>query len=263
MNDGEFRNIVLKYYEKHGRVLPWRDDPSPYAVLVSELMLQQTQVDRVVPKFQEFMQKFPSIELLATASLGAVLVAWQGLGYNRRAKFLHDTAKDISQRGYFPTSSAELTTLPGVGKNTTGAILAYAFNEPVAFVETNIRTVYFHHFFQDKTDVSDAEVLTVVEKTLDRQHPRAWYWALMDYGTYLKSQGFGRNTASKHYTKQAAFRGSVRELRGAIIRELSKRALTLDTLQQIVPDPRLQGVLDKLLQEGLVVTNGNWYMLPA
>ncbi len=263
MNDGEFQDIVHTYYDQHKRVLPWRDDPSLYKVLVSEFMLQQTQVERAVPKFQEFMQKFPNIERLATASLGEVLAAWQGLGYNRRAKFLHETAKEIVQKGHFPTTAAELTTLPGVGKNTAGAILAYAYNQPVVYVETNIRTVYFHHYFQDRTDVSDAEVLTVVERTLDRKHPREWFWALMDYGTYLKSQGYGRNMVSKHYTKQAAFRGSVRELRGAIIRELSKQGLDLDILRQTIPDERLAAVLEKLVQEGLVVQNGNRYALPV
>ncbi len=264
MTTKEFQDIVWGYYQQYGRHhLPWRNSPSPYQVLVSEMMLQQTQVERVTPKFQEFMQTFPNIETLAQAPLGDVLNAWQGLGYNRRAKYLHEAAKMIFQKGHFPADAAELTTLPGVGKNTAGALLAYAFNQPVVYVETNIRTVFLHHYFTDQAAVSDGELLEVVADTLPTKNIREWYSALMDYGTYLKSQGAGNISRSKQYKKQSQFSGSVRQLRGAVIRELSKGGQTVDTLSAAVSDDRLGDVILQLEQEGLVVRTEGVYGLPA
>lgn len=141
----DFRSRVWDNYDHQRRAMPWRDDHSFYAVLVSELMLQQTQVTRVIPKFHEFMRRFPTIEILADAPLADVLIAWQGLGYNRRAKYLHEAAKAIVLCGV-PQTRDELIALPGIGANTAGAIMAYAYNKPEAFVETNIRTVYLHEF---------------------------------------------------------------------------------------------------------------------
>jgi A/G-specific adenine glycosylase len=170
----EFREIVWDYFRAHRRNMPWRDNPAPYHVLVSELMLQQTQVSRVVPKFIEFMHRFSSIDDLAKAPLAEVLDAWSGLGYNRRAKFLHAAAQQIvgMHKGVIPDDFENLVTLPGIGQNTAGAILAYAFNRPVVFIETNIRTVYFHHFFGDAEGVDDKDLLPLVEQTLDRDHPQ-------------------------------------------------------------------------------------------
>jgi A/G-specific adenine glycosylase len=145
----EFQEMIWDKARQHYRKMPWRDNTDPYNVLVSELMLQQTQVDRVIPKFELFMLTFPSILSLSKASLADVLIAWNGLGYNRRAKYLHESAKKIVSdfEGKIPQSYEKLTSLPGVGPNTAGAILAYSYNQPVVFIETNIRTVYFHHFF--------------------------------------------------------------------------------------------------------------------
>ncbi|HET9174252.1 MAG TPA: hypothetical protein VFN56_03145, partial [Candidatus Saccharimonadales bacterium] len=143
----EFRAVVWRHYEAHGRHdLPWRQPNAagrfdPYAITVSECMLQQTQVSRVLGKYQEFLAQFPTVAALANADLGAVLRVWSGLGYNRRAKFLWQTAQLVlsSSSQQFPRSLPELVALPGIGANTAGAILAYAFNEPAVFVETNIR----------------------------------------------------------------------------------------------------------------------------
>ena len=262
MTTAEFQEIVWEYYRVHGRELPWRDNPTPYYVLVSELMLQQTQVDRVIPKFHEFIAKFPDAERLAVASLADVLVAWQGLGYNRRAKFLHEAAKAIAERGSFPETFDELVKLPGIGKNTAGAILAYAFEQPVAYVETNIRTVYLHHYFADRFDVTDTELLEIIERTLDREHPREWYSALMDYGTYLKKQGYGRNNASKHYKKQPPLKGSIREVRGRIIKELTVKTYSKEALAKAVhADERFEPALEQLVGEGLVRRVGRSYSL--
>ena len=244
--------------------MPWRDDHQPYYVLVSELMLQQTQVDRVIPKFLAFIERFPTVHSLAEASLGDVLQLWSGLGYNRRAKFLHHAAQKIVADfgGIIPETITELKTLRGVGENTAGAILAYAYNQPVVFIETNIRTVFFHHFFQDETDIDDKILVRIVEDTLDEEHPREWYWALMDYGTYLKKQGVGRIKQSKHYVKQPPLKGSVREIRGLIIKNLLEQPLGKEALQSKLPhDDRFVKALGDLLREGLVVEKNNTFSL--
>ena len=259
----ELQEDVWQYARAHGRShLPWREDPAPYKVLVSELMLQQTQVERVAPKFNVFLETFPDVAALAEAPLSEVLIVWQGLGYNRRAKFLHQAAKEIVQLGKFPTTKEELVRLPGVGPNTAGAILAYAFNEPVVYIETNIRTVFIHHFFADRFDVDDKELLPFIEAALEREHPREWYSALMDYGTHLKRQGFGKNSSSKHYKKQSQFKGSVREMRGRIIRALSEGTLSMVELRRVVEaDGRFERALAEVVEEGLVVNRNSLYAL--
>ncbi len=263
MRVDEFRELVWQKGRALYRDMPWRDDPSFYHVLVSEIMLQQTQVPRVLVKFAEFMERFPTIEILAEASLADVLRVWQGLGYNRRAKFLHETAKQIAANGQ-PERLEELVKLPGIGRNTAAAIMNYVYEIPTAFVETNIRTVYFHHFFADRQDVSDKELLAIVAATMDAEHPREFFWALMDYGAELKSQGQGRLTASKHYKKQSPLAGSVREVRGQIVRQLSKQACTLSQLKEnIAADERFEKALDGLVKDGLVKCSGNIIHLTA
>lgn len=265
-----FRNTAWDYYHVHGRHdLPWRlpltgtNAFDPYAILVSELMLQQTQVARVLPKYQQFMGQFPSVEALNRAQLSTVLRTWSGLGYNRRAKFLHQAAEEIVEQygNEFPKQLAELIKLPGVGINTAAAIQAYAFNQSVVFVETNIRTVFIHHFFHDQTKVADEDILDLVSQTLDHEHPREWYWALMDYGAYLKQTIGNLTRQSQSYVKQSTFQGSRRQIRGQVIRLLSLRSCTRTTLQQHVPDERLEGVLDELLAEHLIRKIGKHYQL--
>lgn len=241
--------------------MPWRSDTRPYYVLVSELMLQQTQVARVIPKFESFIAAFPDEQAVANAELAAVLRQWQGLGYNRRAKFLHQAAKAIVERGNFPQTLDELVQLPGVGKNTAGAILAYSFNQPIVFIETNIRTVYIHHFFADRTDIDDKELLPIIETTLDHEHPREWYWALMDYGSYLKTTIGNLSKNSRHYTKQSAFHGSVRQLRGQVLRVLADGDQTYDQLYAVIGDKRLIIVLDDLVKEALIQHKHDRYYL--
>ncbi len=256
----DFQDVVWGYYRENGRAMPWRSDPSPYKVLVSELMLQQTQAARVIPKFDAFMYTCPDFASLASMTLGGVLELWSGLGYNRRAKFLHQTAQTViaDYGGVLPNTLTELVKLPGIGKNTAGAILAYAYNQPVVFVETNIRTVYFHHFYPDSHDlVSDKALEILVEQTLDRENPREWYWALMDYGTYLKKTAGGRLTSSKHYTKQSPLKGSLREMRGRILKVLVKGVYSESELRKTVQaDERFEPALDSLLREGFIERNG-------
>lgn len=252
----QFRKTVWEYYQDNQRVMPWRDDPTFYHVLVSEIMLQQTQVERVRVKYAEFLTLFPSIESLAEAKLSEVLRSWQGLGYNRRAKFLHLAAKQIVSEGY-PKTFNQMVNLPGVGKNTAGALMNYVYNSPTAFVETNIRTVYFHHFFPDALEVHDRELLELVESTMDRENPREWFWALMDYGTFLKKQGYGRLSTSKHYKKQSKLEGSLRQMRGIIVKRLAEGPRTMKAFAREVDDERFTPALDGLIRDGLVARSKN------
>jgi A/G-specific adenine glycosylase len=253
--DDAFTDWLLERGGVLFRPMPWRDDIQPYYVLVSELMLQQTQVSRVIPKFEAFVQQFPSIELLAKADLADVLIAWQGLGYNRRARYLHEAARMIidMHKGEVPNSSKALTELPGIGENTAGAILAYAFNQPSVFIETNIRTVYIHHFYSSHTAINDAVICEKLEVTLDRVNPRQFYWALMDYGSWLKTAGVRTNSKSTYYSKQSPLKGSVREVRGHIVTQLSQRPKTdLQLRQDVVADERYDQALQGLVKDGLV-----------
>lgn len=266
-----FRKVVWEYYQAQGRHdLPWRQPETdgtfdPYKILVSEIMLQQTQVGRVIPKFQEFLEKFPSFTALANAPLGEVLKSWNGLGYNRRAKFLWQAASMVMQEydGRLPEQLDQLVKLPGVGQNTAGAILAYAYNTPVVFIETNIRTVFIHHFFSTVNEVTDKEIIALVAKTLP-DNPRGWYWALMDYGSHLKQTVGNLNQQSRQYTKQSAFHGSRRQIRGKVLRLLAEGGYTRQQLARDIPDDRLPDVLADLTKEGLIVLHPQGvFMLPA
>ncbi len=214
----------MAHYRKHGRhELPWRETRDAYQILVSEVMLQQTQVERVLPFYTMFVKRFPTARRLADAPLSEVLVAWQGLGYNRRAKMLHAAAREVVARhgGAVPRSVSELERLPGVGPYTARAVAAFAWNEDVVLVETNIRTALIHHFFPEDEKVGDKEIEAVLARALPKGKAREWYWALMDYGTHLKRSGVRVNTRSAHHVPQKKFAGSMREARGAILRELA------------------------------------------
>lgn len=256
-----FTHTVWDYYHAHGRSMPWRDTPTFYNVLVSEIMLQQTQVGRVMEKYKEFMGAFPTVELLATAPLDTVLRQWQGLGYNRRALYLHQAAKLVVKHGV-SRSIDDLVTLPGVGRNTAAAIMNYVYNIATPFVETNIRTVYFYHYFPGRTDVTDAEVLEIVGHTVSKDNPREWFWALMDYGSYLKAQGAGGLSTSRHYKKQSRFEGSVRQVRGRILVALLNGGLSDKQLRAvIVADERYEAALEGLSRDNLISFSAGRYHL--
>jgi A/G-specific adenine glycosylase len=220
-----FRQKIYAHYRTNGRALPWRRTHDPYKILVSELMLQQTQVKRVGEKYKKFLLRFPAIESLARAPLHAVLEQWQGLGYNRRALALKRLANIVVDhyRGRIPRTIDALKALPGVGAATAGAVAAFAFDRPVVFIETNIRSVFIHFFFQDRKSVKDSEILPLLAQTLDVKRPRDWYYALMDYGAMLKERQTNPNRRSAHYTKQSPFEGSLRQVRGMILRTLVKQ----------------------------------------
>jgi len=260
-----FIQTVKEYYHKHGRHdLPWRMTTDPYKIVVSEIMLQQTQVSRVIEKYYTFLKAFPTVQVLANASLQQVLLQWSGLGYNRRARFLHQMAQTVvkEKSGVFPKHFDELLELPGIGHYTAGAICAFAYNKPITIIETNIRTVFLYHFFNNSKEaqhdglvkVADSELLPLIEKTLDQNNPREWYWALMDYGSYLKSQGIKIHRSSTHYKKQTTFKGSLREVRGAIIKMLTKHSATVLQVQKSTgfEIDRIEEAVQILIKEGII-----------
>lgn len=226
MSIRKFQNTIKDYYAKAGRRnLPWRQTRDPYRILVSEVMLQQTQVPRVVKKYEEFLTAFPTVEALAQAPTASLLKVWQGLGYNRRALALKRAAEAVvrDHAGRFPRTKEALEALPGIGPSTSGGILAYAFDTPTVFIETNIRAVFIHCFFPTKKGgrqrkIHDRDLLPLIEKTLDAKNPRDWYYALMDYGVYLKQTLPNPSRRSRHHAKQSAFKGSNREVRSNILK---------------------------------------------
>ncbi len=268
MSPALLRKYVFEYWKEHGRHdLPWRNTTDPYKILVSEVMLQQTQVERVIPYYKKFLKQFLNVSTLAEAPLRDVLTLWQGLGYNRRAKMLHEAAKAVvaEHKGKFPTSALELEELPGIGPYTAGAVAAFAYNQDGIFIETNIRTVITHHFFADKENVTDSEVRLVLEKVHPVGQAREWYAALMDYGAHLKRSGVRINARAKGYAKQSAFSGSPREARGAIVRRLATGPATKQQLLHLLTTERkeqLSEQLEKLLGEKLVEKVGARYFLP-
>lgn len=249
-----FRDTVWKYYAKHKRDFPWRRTTDPYHILVSEVMLQQTQAPRVALKYRDFLKKFPTVEALAKAKLSEVLMFWQGLGYNRRAKYLWETAQIIVTvyGSRVPSNPAELDALPGIGPDTAFAICAYAFNQPVVFLETNIRTVFIYHFFSKRKKVEDAEIRPLVLKTLDQNRSRLWYAALMDYGAFLKKTD-NHSKRSASYVKQSPLKGSVREVRGFILKEmLQEGCLKVGMVEDIFGGKRAHRAILGLSGDGLI-----------
>jgi A/G-specific adenine glycosylase len=277
MTHHQFISTVWNFYLAHRRVLPWRPlrmsasrkwgSQHSYKIVVSEIMLQQTQVDRVIPLFNNFLEKFPSWEHLASATLRDVLLAWKGLGYNRRARYLHECAKSVIARGSFPQTHHDLLVLPGIGPYTAGMLMNTVLNIPHPIIETNIRTVYLHHFFKNKKAVTDIDIMKKIEVTLssgcNQQNSREWQYALMDYGSYIKKT-FGNNNAtqSAHHTRQSTFKGSRRELRSAILHAVSasKSKISLQKLRaQQEGHPRIadfDSILESLLNEGMIMKKG-------
>lgn len=265
MNIQRFQELIWAYYREHGRRMPWRETTDPYAIVVSEIMLQQTQVSRVLTKYPEFLGRYPNFEALATAELAEVLSVWQGMGYNRRAMYLQRLAQAVAGTygGQLPSDLKLLQSLPGIGPHTAGSIAAFAFNLPTTFIETNIRRTFIYHFFPDMDEVTDREIGPLVTAAVDQDNPREWYYALMDYGAALSKSVPNPNRQSKHYTIQSSFEGSQRQLRGQILRVLLGRELGFSALlEATTADPdRLRRVVGVLEQEGFVVCrDGKYYI---
>lgn len=270
MEDGVrmFQRSILDWYRVHKRdYLPWRINPSPYEIFVSEIMLQQTQVARVLEKYPKFLHAFPTIKYLAESSLTKVLEAWQGMGYNRRAFYLKSAAEEIINHfgGVIPSDPEKLQKLPGVGSYTAGAIACFAYNKPVVFLDTNIRKVFLHYFFGAKKYrgdwVDDREIFVFARQTLFRRDPRRWHYALMDYGALA----FGREREllkkSKHYYKQSPFFGSARFFRSQIVKYLLqyKKASETELYEFLARDPN--PFLASLVKDRLVRISGSVYQI--
>ena len=261
-----FRRRVWANGRRHYRALPWRETHDAYAILVSEVMLQQTQVTRVLDYYERFLDRFPDPATLAAAPLAAVLERWSGLGYNRRALALQRAAGTVVREhgGELPAGRDALLRLPGVGPATAGALLAFAFAQPAVFIETNIRRVFLHQFFPAAAAVPDAALVPLVARTVDRRRPRRWYYALMDWGAALGRSAGNPNRRSAHYSRQSAFGGSRRELRGRVLRLLTKRrCLAIAELQELCPDERLAAVLADLEAERFLTRSGTLVRIAA
>lgn len=252
-----FQNIIWEYYGSNKRSFAWRNTTEPYHIVASEIMLQQTQTDRVTPKFDLFINRFPTFQALASASFESVLAAWKGLGYNRRALALQKIAQTVvtEHQGILPAEPDLLVTWPGLGKATAASITAFAYNLPTVFIETNIRTVFIHLFFSDAADIHDKQLMPLIEKTVCTQNPREWYYALMDYGVMLKKQFKNPSRKSAHYTKQSSFKGSDRRIRGLILEHLLKAPHTAAALTALLAEPeeRVTKLIGQLEKEGMIV----------
>lgn len=230
-------------------------------------MLQQTQAVRVIPKYEQWLDTFPSFESLADANKKAVLKLWQGLGYNRRANYLYQSAHQVVSQhdGQLPKVEGQLKGLPGVGPYTAGALQAFCFDRPVVFVETNIRTVFIHHFFVGEAEISDQDIKKLVAETLPDANIREWYWGLMDYGNHLKQTVGNLNQRSNSYQTQSTFDGSNRQLRSAILRHiLDNEPVSQSQLKKAVTHGRerqksLEKNLDDLVNEGMIAEDENTY----
>jgi len=226
-------------------------------------MLQQTQVGRVEGYYKDFLKRFPDFRSLARAKTPEVLKAWQGLGYNRRAMFLKRAAEIVVAQygGRLPRDRAILESLPGIGKGTSGSLMAFVFNEPAVFIETNIRRVFIHFFFPKRRKVTDAELERYIKRSIDKKNAREWYWALMDYGAVMKIANPNRRSA--HYTKQSSFAGSDRELRGRILRSIlstKKHRMSIRKLLTLFGADRVRSkkIIGALKDEEFVVRKGTY-----
>ncbi len=253
-----FREVVWDYYKIHKRPFVWRETFDPYRIVVSEIMLQQTQTHRVVEKYLNFIVHFPTFQALASASSHAVLAQWVGLGYNRRALALYGIAQRIVHEygGILPDDPLVLQTFKGLGPATASSIVAFAFNKPTVFIETNIRSVYLHVFFADQSGVADKLLVPLVEQTVDQDRAREWYYALMDCGVLLKKLYGNPNKKSRHYSQQSSFKGSNRQVRGFIIRHLTRhKGLERNKLNELFPNKinELPSIIEGLIKDGFII----------
>jgi A/G-specific adenine glycosylase len=259
------------------RDFAWRDTRDPYAVLVSEVMLQQTQVSRVVPYWERWMADFPDLEALAAAPLEAVLLDWQGLGYNRRAVALKRLAEEVvgahraaGHAGPAGLSSdpRALTALPGVGPATAAGVRAFAFDLPSAYLETNVRAVVLHELFADADGVSDRTIVPLVEAAAQRAAERdigarEWNYALLDYGAHLKKTLPNPSRRSAHHSRQSAFEGSHRQKRARLLRAvLGGPGLSAGEYAEGWVEPDLaERILCELEEDGFVRREGDVWVI--
>ena len=269
----EFSATVWERGRELYRDLPWRDTHDPYAILLSEVMLQQTQVSRVMGRWEQWLETFPTIADLASAPLPPVLELWQGMGYNRRALNLKRCAEEVvaMHDGVVPSDKKALLALPGIGPSTSAGVRIFAFRQPDMYLETNVRAVFIHELFPGRESVADKELVSLVEATCP-QDARAWYYALLDYGAYLKKTMPNPTRRSKHYTRQSKFEGSHRQKRAYLLRRVIDDALsTEDLARDLAQSERASGrqepsveevraILDELEREGFVMRRGDAWL---
>ena len=263
--DSPFRSEVLRmtsdhvwnFYEIEGRKFPWRATDDPYEILLSELMLQQTQTERVLPKYRQFLSRWPSFREMAASSLSELLSAWRGLGYNRRALALRTIAQRSESFGWtLPADYETLMTLPMIGPATAAAVMAFSYRKPAIYLETNIRRVLIHQFHPGEERIPDSVLRGELQELLEFQGDvKLWYYALMDYGVHLKRVLVNPNRRSAHYTRQARFEGSNRQIRGLLLVAFTEQGtLDLDSLCERIafPRERIEQCLAALIREGFV-----------
>lgn len=260
----KFQKYILNWYRKNNRdYLPWRVTKtrkvSPYEIFVSEIMLQQTQVARVLEKYSQFLKVFPTAHHLSRAPLEKILRVWQGMGYNRRAKYLKEAAEEIVRwhGGAIPFGLDVLRTLSGVGPYTAGAIACFAYNKPAVFLDTNIRKVFINHFFtvnkrDDIDKINDEDLLNIAKKTLYTKNPRRWHYALMDYGAAMLVKEKGLLEHAKSYHKQSRFEGSSRYWRSQIVKYLLQYNQASGKELQALVSGEIQPLLSSLAKDGLI-----------
>lgn len=263
-----FQNLVFSWWEDNKRDLPWRRTHDPYKILVSEVMLQQTQVDRVLPKYDEFLYFFPDVYTLSQATPAKVLRVWRGMGYNRRALYLQKAAKAIVElhHGYFPEDEAHLTKLPGVGTYTARALLVFAFNHPIAVVDTNIRKIITHFFFDDKPQ-KEMVIEDVARQLLPKKQAWKWNQALMDYGALALNV----SRITYHVSPKAKpFKDSNRFYRGRIVDRLRESDMKeTELLKELIVKHKksknlLKKIIESLERDGLITrTKENMLRLPT
>jgi A/G-specific adenine glycosylase len=258
-----FRARILGYYAESGRSFPWRSTRDPWAIFVSEIMLQQTQTERVIPKYMSWLEAYPEPAALARAPLAEALRLWSGLGYNRRALALCQSAQALAELPAFPEEEDALLELPGVGPYTARAVLAFAFDRPVVLIETNIRSVFLSEFFEGEVGVPDSRIAPLVEASLLREDPRTWYYALMDYGAEIKRREGNPNRRSGAYARQSPFADSNRRIRGAVLKALGAGPLDSERLVDSLPfsRERVDQALRQLMAEGFVAESSGVYRL--
>jgi A/G-specific adenine glycosylase len=257
-----FRRKVWAFYRANKRSLPFRRTKDPYRILVSEVMSHQTQLERIVPKYKEWTTQWPDWQSLAKATTRELLAAWSGLGYNRRAINLGRTARIIVEEhnGVLPQGPGELTKLPGIGPYTARAVLIFAFNKPLAAIDTNVRRVLIHEL-NLPVDLSLRELEDIAFRVMPKGRSRDWHHALMDYGA-LKLPS--RKSHVKPLSRQNVFEGSLRQIRGEVIRQLTtKKRVSVETIARVLNrtvvdvDQAIAG----LVKDGLVARNGKWIYL--
>jgi len=276
-----FVRHVLSEGQKHYRDFAWRQTTDPYSILLSEIMLQQTQVARVVGYYERWLERFPNIDAIAATSTSEVLDAWQGLGYNRRGLALKRLADEISEvrGGVLPASYEELQQLPGVGPATAAGVMAFAHNKFAPYLETNVRSVVLHELFADDCEVCDKEVKMVVEQVTSFlsqaqdsdlltepiiADARSWNYALLDYGSWLKKTFPNPSRKSKQHTKQSKFEGSFRQKRAILLREiLAQPNSCFEELRGRTgfEATDIERVLDLLCQERFIVCDNDRYRI--